>query len=213
MKLSINLTTSPEDLDRFASSAELEALIRGFDGVELMYYGEDERKIIPPERIVGFHMSNHNYWLDFWRQDKEALCREFDDLETAKASFGGTLEPEKLVEEFRRDFALAKRFGAQYAVWHVSDAGIRESFTRRYRHTDEEVIDAACEIINAALAGEEDTSVALLLENLWLPGLRFTRPEMTARLLEASAIPTRASCWTRATSSTIIWTCGTRRRA
>ncbi len=191
MKLSINLTTSPEDLDRFASREELEALLRGFDGVELMYYGEDERKIIPPERIVGFHMSNHNYWLDFWRQDKEALCREFDDLETAKASFGGTLEPEKLVEEFRRDFALAKRFGAQYAVYHVSDAGIRESFTRRYRHSDEEVIDAACEIINAALAGEEDTSVALLLENLWLPGLRFTRPEMTARLLEGIDYPNK----------------------
>ena len=191
MKLSINLTTSPEDLDRFASSAELEALIRGFDGVELMYYGEDERKIIPPDRIVGFHMQNHNYWLDFWRRDEEALRREYDDLETAKASFGGTLDPEKLVEEFRRDFALAKRFGAQYAVWHVSDAGILESFTRRYRHTDEEVIDAACEVINAALEGEKDPSVALLLENLWLPGLRFTRPEMTARLLEGIRYPNK----------------------
>ena len=191
MKLTINLTTSPEDLDRFASSEELEALLRGFDGVELMYYGEDERKIIPPEKIVGFHMSNHNYWVDFWRRDEKALRREFDDLETCAASFGGTLEPQRLVEEFRRDFALAKRFGAQYAVWHVSDAGIMESFTRRYRHTDEEVIDAACEVINQALAGEEDTSVALLLENLWLPGLRFTRPEMTARLLEGVEYPNK----------------------
>ena len=191
MKLSINLTTSPEDLDRFASRAELEGLIRGFDGVELMFYGEDERKIIPPEKIVGFHMSNHNYWLDFWRQDEEALRREFDDLETAKASFGGTLDPNRLVEEFRRDFALAKRFGAQYAVYHVSDAGIEESFTRRYRHTDEAVIDAACEVINAALEGEEDASVALLLENLWLPGLRFTRPEMTARLLDGIRYPNK----------------------
>ncbi len=191
MKLSINLTTSPEDLDRFASRQELEALIRGFDGVELMYYGEDERKIIPPERVVGFHMQNHNCWLDFWRQDEEGLRREYDDLETAKASFGGTLDPKRLVEEFRRDFALAKRFGAQYAVWHVSDAGIGESFTRRYRHTDEEVIDAACEIVNEALAGEKDSSVALLLENLWLPGLRFTRPEMTARLLEGIDYPNK----------------------
>ena len=191
MKLMINLTTSPEDLDRFASREELEALLKGFDGVELMYYGEDERKIIPPDRIVGFHMSNHNYWLDFWRGDEEALKEEFDDLETAKASFGGTLDPERLVEEFRRDFALAKRFGAEYAVYHISHAGIMESFTRRYRHTDEEVIDAACEVINAALAGEKDSSVALLLENLWLPGLRFTRPEMTARLLEGIRYPNK----------------------
>ena len=75
MKLSVNLTTSPEDLDRFASREELEELLRGFDGVELMYYGEDERKIIPPERVVGFHMQNHNYWLDFWRREEEALRR------------------------------------------------------------------------------------------------------------------------------------------
>jgi len=191
MKLTINLTTSPEDLDRFPSRRELEDLLLGFDGVELMYYGEDERKIIPPECIVGFHMSNHNYWLDFWRQDKEALCHEFDDLETCRASFGGTLDPQRLVEELRRDFALARRFGAQYAVWHVSDAGIEESFTRNYRHKDEEVIDAACEIINQALADEEDTSVTLLLENLWLPGLRFTRPEMTRRLMEGVKYPNK----------------------
>ena len=191
MKLNINLTTSPEDLDRFASSEDLEKLLRGFDGVELMWYGEDERKIIPPERVVGFHMSNHNYWLDFWRREEEALRREFDDLETAKASFGGTLDPRRLVEEFRRDFALAKRLGAQYAVYHVSDAGIEESFTRRYRHTDEEVVDGACEVINEALKGEQDASVALLLENLWLPGLRFTRPEVTARLLEGVDYPNK----------------------
>jgi sugar phosphate isomerase/epimerase len=191
MKLSINLTTSPEDLDRFASSAELEALIRGFDGVELMYYGEDERAVIPPERVVGFHMSNHNYWLDFWRRDGEALKREYGDLDTARASFGGTLEPKRLVEEFRRDFALARRFGAAYMVYHVSDAGIEESFTRRYRHTDEEVTDAVCELVNEALADAPDTETALLLENLWLPGLRFTRPEMTRRLMEGIGYPNK----------------------
>ncbi len=191
MKVTFNLTTSPEDLDRFRTSADLEKLLRGFDGVELMYYGEDERKVVPPERILGFHMSNHNYWLDFWREDREALCREYDDLETAKAAFGGTLDKERLVEEFRRDWALAKRFGAKYAVWHVSDATIEESFTRRYRHTDEEVIDAACELIGEALAGEKDTGLTLLLENLWLPGLRFTRPEMTRRLMEGISYPNK----------------------
>ena len=191
MKLSINLTTSPEDLDRFESRAELEKLLRGFDGVELMYYGEDERGIVPPERVVGFHMSNHNYWLDFWRRDEAALLREYGDLDTARASFGGTLEPGRLVEEFRRDYALARRFGAAYMVYHVSDAGIEESFTRRYRHTDEEVADACCEIVNEALSDAPDTSIALLLENLWLPGLRFTRPEITRRLLEGIEYPNK----------------------
>ena len=191
MKLSINLTTSPEDLDRFQTRQELEYLLQGFDGVELMYYGEDERKIIPPERIVGFHMSNHNYWLDFWRQDEAALIREYDDLDTCRAAFSGSLDPKLLVREFRRDHALARRFGAQYMVYHISDAAIRESFTRQYRHTDEEVIDAACELINEALADTADTDIALLLENLWLPGLRFSRPEMTARLMDGIKYPNK----------------------
>ena len=191
MKVTFNLTTSPEDLDRFRTSEDLEKLLRGFDGVELMYYGEDERNILPPESILGFHMGYRAYWLDFWREDREALLREDDDLETCRAVFGGTLDKGRLVEEFRRDYALARRFGAKYMVYHVSDASIEESFTRRYRHSDEEVIDAACEIINEAMADAEDSGIALLLENLWLPGLRFTRPEMTRRLLEGVRYPNK----------------------
>ena len=52
------------------------------------------------------------------------------------------------------------------------------------------MIDAACEIINEALDGADD-SVALLLENLWLPGLRFTRPEITKRLLDGVKYPNK----------------------
>ncbi len=191
MKITVNMTTSPDDVDRFESVKDTERLLRGFDGVELMYWGEDERHVIPEDRIVGFHMSYHANWLDFWRQDEAALIREYDDLETCRACYGGTLDPNRLVEEFRRDYALARRFGAEYMVYHMSDCSIEESFTRRFRHTDEEVVDAGCEIINAAMKGVEDTSVALLLENLWLPGLRFTRPEITKRLLDGIEYPNK----------------------
>ncbi len=191
MKLAINMTTSPEDLDRFGTSADLQKLLRGFDGVELMYFGEDERGILPPDSVVGLHMSYHANWLDFWREDREALLREYDDMDTCRAVYGGTLDPRRLVEEFRRDHAYALRFGAKYMVYHLSDSSIEESFTRRFRHTDEEVIDAGCEIINEAMAGVKDTGVALLLENLWLPGLRFTRPEMTRRLMEGIEYPNK----------------------
>lgn len=188
MKYTVNMTTSSDDLDRYESKEELQDQLRGFDGIELMYFGEDEKNVIPDGFVRGFHMSYHANWLDFWNQDTDALIREYDDLDTCRQQYGGTLNPERLVEEFRRDHALAKRYGAEYMVYHLSDCSIEETFTQRFRHTDEEVIDAAAAIINAATEGT-DSEVLLLLENLWLPGFTFTRPEMTSRLLESIRYP------------------------
>ena len=53
MKVQFNLTTSACDLDRFESRAALEALLRGFDGVELMCFEEDACGIVPKERVTG----------------------------------------------------------------------------------------------------------------------------------------------------------------
>ena len=188
MKYTFNITTSGDDLSRFADERDFCRHLRGFDGVELMYFGEDEKHIIPADSVLGLHMSYHMDWLDFWKHDEPALIREYDDLETCRAEFGGTLDPYRLVEEFRRDHALAERFGAEYMVYHLSDCSQEETFTYQFRHSDEEVIDAAIEIINTATEGMDGT-VALLLENLWLPGLTFTRPEMTKRLLDGIAYP------------------------
>ncbi len=188
MKYTFNMTTSSDDVERYTDSADFCRQLQGFDGVELMYFGEDERHIIPENRILGLHMSYHMNWLDFWNRDETALCREYDDLETCRMQYGGTLDPYRLVEEFRRDHALARRFGVEYMVYHLSDCSLEETFTYRFRHTDEEVIDAAIEIINEATAGMDD-GVLLLLENLWLPGFRFTRPDMTERLLSGVRYP------------------------
>ena len=72
MKKMVNMTTSWDDLERFETTEDMLALIDGFDGVELMYFGEDEKSIIPKERVIGFHMSYYPYWFDFWRGDREA---------------------------------------------------------------------------------------------------------------------------------------------
>lgn len=188
MKYTYNMTTSREDLERYADEADFCRQLRGFDGVELMVFGEDERHVLPEGSVLGLHMNCRAGWLDFWNRDEAALIREYDDLDTCRAQFGGTLDPQRLVEEFRRDHALAKRFGAEYMVYHLSDCTLEETFTQRFRHRDEEVIDAAAAIINEATAGS-DGGVLLLLENLWLPGLTFTRPEMTRRLLEKVSYP------------------------
>lgn len=182
MKTLFNLTTSTEDMKRFSSREDLLSLMQGFDGVELMHFDEDDRSIIPQERVYGLHMGFFPYWLDLWHGDLNAVQSEFGDMETARQMYGG-LDRSALLNHFRNDLSHAHAWGAEYVVFHISDASIEESFRLEYRHSDEEVIDASIELLNELFA-EEDDSIALLVENLWQPGLTFTRPEMTRRLLD-----------------------------
>ena len=54
--------------------------------------------------------------------------------------------------------------------------------------TDEEVIRAAIELVNA-IAGEIPRGCKLLFENLWWPGLTFQKPQLAAELLECVRYP------------------------
>lgn len=187
MKTQFNITTSWCDLDRYSSREHFLRTLKGFDGVELMCYEEDARGIIPPEKVVGLHMSSFYFWLDFWLGDMDRCLQEFGTEERVYSFYGGR-DRNALVERFRRDLADAKRYGAEYMVFHVADSSSEETLSGRYAHSDEEVIDAACRLINQALPADTDGPL-LLLENLWEPGLTFTRPEMTARLLEGIEYP------------------------
>lgn len=186
MKTQINLTTSCCDLDRFASQSVLTELLEN-DGIELTCYEEDVRGIVPAERVTGLHMSCLPYWLDFWRGDRAQCLREFDNAETVRAVFGGET-PDALLAHYRKDLEHARRYGAEYMVFHVCDGSVEETFTGTSRHTDVEVIDAAAELLNELFKDLQD-GPWLLLENLWYAGHRFTDPEMTARLLERIRYP------------------------
>ena len=68
MKTLFNITTSEDDLERFESSRDLESMLEPhFDGVELMYYREDEKAIIQKDKVVGYHMHFFPFWMDFWK--------------------------------------------------------------------------------------------------------------------------------------------------
>ena len=185
MKTMLNLTTCREDLDRFPDAGALSSILDGFDGVELMCLGEDERHIIQSGQVIGLHMNCFPYWLDFWNGDISALISEFDTSHNCERCYGG-MDRSALIRHYERDLALAHAYNAEYVVFHVSDSSARESFTWNYRHSSEEVIDAACELLNI-LFKNEDGSVMLLLENLWQPGLTMTTPDMTKRLLDGVA--------------------------
>ena len=189
MKTMFNLTTSSDDMDRFLGREDLEKLMNGFDGVELMQFEEDTRGIIPKERVIVVHLGYFPCWLDFWKGNEAALRKEFDNRETWEMMYGGS-DRELIRNRYRQELKIAHDYHAEYVVFHVSEATIEESFTWKYHHTDEEVIDATIEIWNEVLQ-EEDGSIAFLMENLWQPGLTFTRPEMTKRLMEGIDYPNK----------------------
>ena len=189
MKMMFNLTTSSEDLDRFSTRQDLLNLLDGFDGVELMQFEEDHRKILPAERVIGLHMNYFPFWFDFWKGNMQAVLTELDSMENIEQVYGG-MDRKAILNFCRKELEYAHRWGAVYVVFHVSEARIMETFTLEYEHSDEEIIDATIEIVNELLA-EEDGSIAFLMENLWQPGLTFTRPEMTKRLLEGIRYPNK----------------------
>ncbi len=172
MKRTFNLTTYSDDLDRYRDRADLLSALRDFDGLELMHCGEDARGIVPPEKIVGVHLCFFPYWYDFYTGDMAACERNLGGPDAVRALYGGDTR-EALVEAYRRDIEKARVKGAEYVVFHVADCSDEELFTLRYRHTSAEVATAAVELLNT-LFPEPDGDMALLMENLWHPGLTLT---------------------------------------
>lgn len=182
MKKMFNLTTSSADMERFETQNDLLKLMDGFDGVELMYYEEDTKNIIPKERVIGVHLHYYPYWLDFWNNDEEALIREFGTLDVCEKVYGSR-NREIMIERFRQDLQIAHEYHAEYVVFHTTDARIEETFTGKYHHTNQEVIDGVIEVVNEMLK-YENGDIVFLVENLWQPGFTFTHPDMTKRLLD-----------------------------
>lgn len=185
MKKIINITDCSFDTERYRDGAEAADAVQklGFDGLELMHCQGYEPDFFLPGSVIGVHLRCKNEWVDLWKGDMKALEREYDTLEQAAEVFGG-LDRESLLAPLREDLELARRLGASYVVFHVSDVKMTELFSYTFRHTDEEVVDAAAEVINTLLDGQ-GYEFEFLMENLWWPGLTMTRPEITERLFAA----------------------------
>ena len=182
MKTLFNMTTDHYDLTRYQNEGEFRQFMTGFDGIELMCFDADTENIIAQDMVVGLHTKMVNYWIDLWRGNHEELLREHGTAEQSEKYYGVATK-EHLINSFKDELSNAVRYGAEYMVLHVSNSAIVESITRRFRHTDAEIIDAFCDIINSAFAGVKD-GPTLLFENLWYPGLTFTAPDMTRRLMD-----------------------------
>lgn len=159
----------------------------GCQGVEAIWAGEPVPEEFPPPLAVGWHLTFFTDWLDLYREDRTMLTEKYGTLEEARRFYGG-LGADYVMEVYRADLERAKALGAKYVVFHVSDVSIEEGYTYRWRHSPEEVIDTAAEVVNALLRGERG-GFDFLLENLWWPGLTMTDPALTGRLLDRVDCP------------------------
>ena len=168
MKFQMNFTTSQDDVQRYASAEDLRGFYRkyGLNGLEVMplpcerngrWAPPDTCPLLQPDMVVGVHTCSIADWMG--------------------------MERGSVAAHYRRDLQYAERMGAEYVVFHVTQISAEESWTYRMTHTDEEVIDASCSLINELLDGQ-GYSFWFLMENLWWPGLTFRSPACTGRLLD-----------------------------
>lgn len=172
-------------MTRFKEKADLQNFYKNLeiDGLELMLIeGLEVPKIITKEDINGLHLNFVPYWYDFWKQDEKALKNIFG-TQAAWENFYGSPDPFILVEHLKKELDAADAFGVNYVVFHVSESAPDECLTYQMTHTDEEICDAAAEMINAALDGK-NYHFDFLCENLWWSGLTMTKPNVVKRLME-----------------------------
>ena len=191
MKTIMNITTSMHDLPRYADNVDIKRFYRdiGLDGLEVMQTGEDTAGMILPEDTLGVHLRYFTAWMDLWTGNHERLLHEYDDWQTVEHTFGGR-DAQALIETFRATLAFAAKLQPEYLVFHVSECHIEESMRRQYHYTDEQVIDATIDVVNA-IAENIEGQPLLLFENLWYPGLTMLRPDMTAKLLAGVRYPNK----------------------
>ncbi len=187
MKTQFNITSMKWDLERYTSVEDFATALEGFDGVELMDYGDDISPIIRKKKVIGIHMRCPYHWLDFWNGDMERCIREYGSEKQVYEKFLVEQTARHWWTHFLQDWNRALLHQAEYAVYHISDVTCMECLTGEYAHTDEEVIDAACEMINQALPATAEGLAAA--GKPVASGLTFTRPEMTRRLLEGIHYP------------------------
>jgi hypothetical protein len=155
----------------------------GLDGLEIVWGEDDFVSVQPhPDIVVGYHLLFFSTWVDFWQGNEAALLEEFGTWDAVRHCYGADTRLE-LVARFRRDLQRALDFGAEYAVFHVSDVRMLEGFTYEFSHTDRQVCDCACELVNELFDGI-DADIMLLVENQWWPGLTFRDPAMTQYLID-----------------------------
>ena len=193
MKRLFHLSTTYKQLDWFNEDwQEIAAFVgkQNIDGIELGLTLDYDLTKIPRDIIIGVHLTFYPMWLDFWKSNQEKLKTLFASDEEQYAYYKAHT-PEEMVANYRLQYERAKSLGAEYMVFHVSHILPEDSFyTKPFDYTDEEVMAATIELVNAAFPKEEDGPL-LLFENLWWPGLNYKDPKLTKWFIDEIQYPNK----------------------
>lgn len=181
----INFSVDPWDLDKFDNDSEkiLRFLEKhGLGGLEMIQYGDwNNNRVVPKEMIIGNHTCFWPIWLDFFRDDKTELIRQFGD-EDAYRNYYGCSNKKEFVAYYRKELKKAADLGAKYVLFHVSHTQIENCYTYDYPYDDAEITTAFIEMMNEIL-DDLEPSFDVLFENHWYPGLTYLDAAIAKKLM------------------------------
>lgn len=185
----INLPLTDELLNEYHSKEELISVCKKYncDGFEVIWCNEEYKFDYPTEMTIGWHLTFYSDWFDFYNNNQKTLFHKFGSEEIWEDFYGGK-NNQIMIQKYEEDLQRADKAGAKYVVFHVSDISIEECYTYDMHHSDEEIIDAAVQIINTLLDGK-NYSFDFLVENLHWAGFTFTENKKTKRLLNQIHYP------------------------
>lgn len=134
-----------------------------------------------PSNITGLHMRFWPIWLDFWREDREELLKQFGEEEAYTQYYGGASKM-ALVEYYRKELQVAETLGVKYVVFHVCHVQLEHCYNYQFSYSDGEVAEAFIELLNQALAGL-NLNFEILFENVWWPGFNMLDQTIAAKLM------------------------------
>lgn len=154
-------------------------------GLEVIQYSDletekGEREPLP-NNMVGMHMRFWPIWLDFWRENKPALLRQFNDEETIQQYYEG-MDKKGMVQHYRRALCEAEAMGVEYVVFHACHVELDHCYNYAFTYDDNAVVTDFIELINAVTEGL-DITLKLLIENVWWPGFTMCDPDIARKLM------------------------------
>ena len=171
----LSLSTYGEHLSLFESGI-IEEIKEEFalDGLEILPIGN------PPSDIAdittGVHLPFQPVWLPFWFEDRNYLREVFPGEENLGHFFGGS-QKKDFIQLVRDWLKKSLRLKPQYLVFHAANCNLEEVFSLSHRYDKKTVLREVANLVNEALADPlRETTILLLFENLWWPGLTLREP-------------------------------------
>lgn len=180
----INFSNHEMDLNKFHSNMiEFKRFLEKYklDGIEFINGGNLEFNPFDSNMIKGMHLSYWPMWIDFWKEDKESLKRQFNNEENVKKYYGGD-NRSSIINHYKKEIEFAVKNKVHYVVLHVAHVEIEHCYNYKFTYTDKEVVDATIEFCNEVFP-KEDLGFTLLFENLWWPGLKLNDTKLIDKIM------------------------------